>query len=138
MKIKCVLDENAILPVRAHDIDVGFDLFSRNGAVIWPGYPVTFDTGVHLQLPPGYAGEVDAKSSLMEQNLLTAGIVDPGYTGSIKVRLFNLGTKIVTIEPKQKIAQLVIKSVITPEIDLAVELEETERGDGGFGSTGKF
>lgn len=138
MELLVKLDEGATMPVRAHGNDVGFDLFSREGAIIWPGYPVTFDTGVHILIPPGYAGEVDTKSSFLMQDLMTAGIVDPDYTGSIRVRLFNLGHRIIEIKPKQKIAQLVIKSVITPELTLTEDLGSTERGDGGFGSTGKF
>lgn len=138
MKLKVMLDEKAYMPKRAHSTDAGLDLFSRQRRLIWPGMSVVFDTGVHIQIPEGYVGDVDAKSSLMEKNLLTAGTIDCGYTGSIKVKLFNLGGGMVEILEGQKIAQLVIKSIITPELEVVDELEDTERGEGGFGSTGKF
>lgn len=138
MKLKVMLDEKAYMPKRAHSTDAGLDLFSRERRLIWPGMSVVFDTGVHIQIPEGYVGDVDAKSSLMEKNLLTAGTIDCGYTGSIKVKLFNLGGGMVEILEGQKIAQLVIKSIITPDLEVVDELEDTERGEGGFGSTGKF
>ena len=97
MKLKVMLDEKAYMPKRAHSTDAGLDLFSRERRLIWPGMSVVFDTGVHIQIPEGYVGDVDAKSSLMEKNLLTAGTIDCGYTGSIKVKLFNLGGDIVEI-----------------------------------------
>lgn len=138
MKLKVKLDENARMPQRAHGTDAGLDLFSRERRLIWPGMSVVFDTGVHIEIPEGYVGDVDAKSSLLEKNLLTAGTIDCGFTGSIKVKLFNLGGGMVEILKGQKIAQLVIKSIITPELEEVDELEDTERGEGGFGSTGKF
>lgn len=138
MKLKVMLDEKAYMPKRAHSTDAGLDLFSRERRLIWPGMSVVFDTGVHIQIPEGYVGDVDAKSSLMEKNLLTAGTIDCGYTGSIKVKLFNLGGGMVEILEGQKIAQLVIKSIITPDLEVVDELEDTERGEGGFGSTGAF
>ena len=138
MKLKVMLDENAYMPKRAHSTDGGLDLFSRERRLIWPGMSVMFDTGVHIAIPEGYVGDVDPKSSLMEKNLLTAGTIDCGYTGSIKIKLFNLGGGMVEILEGQKIAQLVIKSIITPELEVVDSLDETERGDGGFGSTGAF
>ena len=138
MKLKVKLDENARMPQRAHGKDAGLDLFSRERRLIWPGMSVVFDTGVHIEIPEGYVGDVDAKSSLLEMNLLTAGTIDCGFTGSIKVKLFNLGGGMVEILKGQKIAQLVIKSIITPDLEVVDELEDTERGEGGFGSTGRF
>lgn len=138
MKLKVMLDEGAYMPTRAHRTDAGLDLYSRERRLIWPGMSVMFDTGVHIAIPEGYVGDVDAKSSLLEKNLLTAGTIDCGYNGSIKIKLFNLGGGMVEILEGQKIAQLVIKSIITPELEVVDSLEETERGDGGFGSTGAY
>ena len=138
MKLKIKLDPGAYMPTRAHRADAGLDLYSRERRLIWPGMSVMFDTGVHIAIPEGYVGDVDPKSSLMEKNLLTAGTIDCGYTGSIKIKLFNLGGGMVEILEGQKIAQLVIKSIITPELEVVDSLEETERGDGGFGSTGAY
>lgn len=138
MKLKTKLDPGAYMPTRAHRPDAGLDLYATERRLIWPGMSVVFDTGVHIEIPEGYVGDVDAKSSLLDKNLLTAGTIDCGYTGSIKVKLFNLGGGLVEILEGQKIAQLVIKSIITPDLEEVDELEDTERGEGGFGSTGKF
>lgn len=138
-KMKVMLDPGAIMPTRAHELNVGFDLYSREDVTIYAGDSHTFDTGVHMAIPRGYSGDVEPKSGLMDKyDITTDGTVDPGYTGSIKVKLFNNGRCAVSFAKKQKIAQLVIKAVITPELELTDRFEDTERGNGGFGSTGMF
>lgn len=144
-KLKVMLDPGAILPRRAHSADAGLDLYSPIATVVFPRRKngsknsVVIDTGVHIAIPGGYVGDVKSKSGLMvNDDIITDGTVDAGYTGSIRVKLFNLGVKPVHIEAGQKIAQLVIKKIITPGIKVVDSLEETERGSGGFGSTGKF
>lgn len=137
--LKVVLDKDAILPTRAHELDAGYDLYSRECVVIPAGGSYTFDTGVHMEIPKGYVGDVEPKSGLMvKYGIVTDGTVDAGYTGSIRVKLFNLGSDGVGIVKKQKIAQLVIKAIRTPELEVVDRLEDTERGEGGFGSSGKF
>ena len=139
MKLKIVLDENAIMPSRAHGWDAGYDLFSREDATVWQNCGGKFDTGVHIQIPEGYVGFVKSKSGLNARNGLQAeGVIDAGYTGSINVLLRNHGPRAVEIKKGQKIAQLVILPIITPELEVVDRLEETERGEGGFGSTGLF
>ena len=139
MKMQIVLDPGAIMPQRAHDADAGLDLFSREDAVIHPNSSGVFDTGVHVAIPRGYTGFIKSKSSLnVVQSCQSEGVIDSGYTGSIKVKLFNHGTRAVEIKGGQKISQLVILPIITPELELVTDLEKTERGNGGFGSTGKF
>jgi dUTP pyrophosphatase len=92
-----------------------------------------------MAIPKGYVGDVKSKSGLMmKYGIVTDGTVDAGYTGSIRVKLFNMSSCAVSIVKGQKIAQLVIKKILTPELEIVDRLEETERGDGGFGSTGKF
>lgn len=135
--MKVVLDPGAKL-TRAHELDAGFDLYAREDAIIYGGDSYTFDTGVHMAIYPGWVGDVKSKSSMMMRGLLTDGTVDSGYTGSIRVKLFNLGRCAVSIVNGQKIAQLVIKRIATPDIEIVDRLDETERGDGGFGSTGLF
>lgn len=135
--MKVVLDPGAKL-TRAHELDAGFDLYAREDAIIYGGDSYTFDTGVHMAIYPGWVGDVKSKSSMMMRGLLTDGTVDSGYTGSIRVKLFNLGRCAVSIVNGQKIAQLVIKRIATPDIEIVDRLDETERGDGGFGSTGMF
>ena len=134
--MKVVLEENAILPVRAHSLDAGYDLFSREDAIIYGGDSWTFDTGVHIAIEPGWVGDVKSKSGLMMNGLVTDGTVDAGYTGSIRVKIFNLSRCAMSIVKGQKIAQLVIKKIATPELEVVDRLEDTDRGAGGFGSTG--
>ena len=136
--MKCVLEKDAILPQRAHPNDAGLDLFSREDAIVYAGDSWTFDTGVHLAIDPGWVGDVKSKSSLMMNGIITDGTVDSGYTGSIRVKLFNLSRCAVSIVKGQKIAQLVIKKIDTPALEVVDRLEDTERGIGGFGSTGAF
>ncbi len=95
------------------------------------------DTGVHVQIPAGYVGLLTSKSSLMVKALTSRGTIDSGYTGSIHVILFNHGKEGYKVSKGDKISQLVIMPIETPEIELVSELEETERGDGGFGSSGR-
>lgn len=137
--MKVMLDKGAKMPTRAHELDVGFDLYSREDAVIYAGDSHSFDTGVHMAIPRGYSGDIEPKSGLMDKyDIITDGTIDPGYTGSIKVKLFNNGHCAVSFVKGQKIAQIVLKAVITPDLELSDSLEDTERGAGGFGSTGKF
>lgn len=136
--MKVVLEENAYMPTRAHATDAGLDLYSREDAIVYAGDSWIFDTGVHVAIEPGWVGDVKSKSSLMMYGILTDGTVDSGYTGSIKVKLFNVSKCALSIVKGQKIAQLVIKKIDTPELEFVDKLEDTDRGTGGFGSTGMF
>lgn len=136
MKIK--LDPGAYLPERAHDADAGYDLRSPIKTILFAGKAVIIDTGVHVQIPTGYVGMLKSKSGLnVNHDIVGEGVIDSGYTGSIRVKLYNHGKEIYVIEVGDKISQLVILPVLTPELELVEELEESERGDGGFGSTGR-
>ena len=98
----------------------------------------TFDTGVHVEIPEGYVGLIKSKSGLMVNHMITTdGTIDAHYTGSVKVKLFNHSTKNYHVKAGDKIAQLVILPCLLPELELVDSLEETDRGDGGFGSTGR-
>ena len=136
MKVK--LDEGAFMPTRAHEADAGLDLYSREDRWISSCGSSCFDTGVHVEIPKGYVGMVKSKSGLnVKYGLTSEGVIDSGYTGSIVVKLYNHTYTPVFIENGQKISQLVILPILTPELELVDDLEETERGNGGFGSTGK-
>ena len=136
MKIK--LDADAIMPTRAHELDAGYDLYARTGAIIAPRSAWIFDTGVHFQIPAGYVGFVKSKSGLnVTSGILSEGVIDSGYTGSVVVKLYNHGTNNVIIEKGQKVSQIVFLPIFTPELELVDNLEATARGDNGFGSTGK-
>lgn len=136
--MKVTLDPGAILPTRAHELDAGYDLYSREDAIVYADDCWTFDTGVHMAIPEGYVGDVKSKSGLMMKGLITDGTVDAGYTGSIRVKIFNLSRCAVSIIKGQKIAQLVIKKIATPDLEVVDRLEDTDRGENGFGSTGAF
>lgn len=136
MKIK--LDTNAIMPTRAHSTDAGLDLYSPYHQDIPPRKSVKFDTGVHIELPQGTAGLLVSKSGLSTKyNLLSSGLIDEGYTGSICVQLYNHSDQWYTVKRGDKISQLVVIPILTPELELVDKLEETERGDKGFGSSGR-
>ena len=134
MKIK--LERGAIAPKRAHPWDAGLDLFAMEDAVVVSSE--TFDTGVHVAIPEGFVGFIKSKSGLMvNHNITTDGTIDAHYTGSIKVKLFNNGLHPYEVKAGDKIAQLVIVPCMLPRLELVDSLEETDRGDGGFGSTGR-
>ena len=138
MKLKIVLDEGAFMPVRAHVGDAGLDIFAAHGGVIPPYGSAAFGTGLHVAVPENYVGFLKSRSGTMFSNsVVTDGTIDHDYTGEIKVKLFNnCGARFV-VERGQKIAQLVLLPIITPELEVVEELSATERGDNGFGSTGK-
>lgn len=137
-KIKIMLDEGA-KATRAHEHDAGLDLYSREDAVLFRHGSHEFDTGVHIEIPNGYVGFLMSKSGLNRDfGVQSTGTIDSGYTGSIKAMLYNHGSGMVHIKAGQKITQLVILPIITPELELVDSLEETERGDNGFGSSGAF
>lgn len=138
-KIKVMLDDEAFMPTRAHEADAGLDLYAREDAVIFRDGSKKFDTGVHVAIPEGYVGFLKSKSGLnVNQGIQSAGVIDSGYTGSICVKLYNHGYEAVRIKRGQKISQIVILPIVTPEPVLVDSLEETERGDGGFGSSGAY
>ena len=136
MKIK--LEPWAIMPTRAHYTDAGLDLYAADDRVVLAHGSDTFDTGVHVQLPPLTAGMLKSKSGLnVKHNITSDGVIDVGYTGSICVKLYNHGFDNYQVRKGDKISQLVIVPVIIPDLEVVDELEETERGDNGFGSTGR-
>lgn len=136
MKIK--LDPDATMPTRAHTTDAGLDLYAAENVRIWPHSWKAVETGVHVAIPKGYVGLLTSKSGLMRHNGLTCrGTIDSGYTGTIQAVMFNHSDVHVQIPKGNKVTQLVILPIITPELELVDELEETDRGDGGFGSTGR-
>ncbi|MBQ4347360.1 MAG: dUTP diphosphatase [Firmicutes bacterium] len=137
-RVKIKLDVGARIPIRAHDTDAGYDLCAREDEVIFGGDSKIFDTGVHVQLPKGTAGVLVSKSGLnVNHDITSTGLIDEGYTGSIRVKLYNHGRKPYKVNAGDKISQLVIIPVHTPPLEVVGHLEETERGDNGFGSSGK-
>ena len=136
MRIK--LDDGAIMPTRAHAADAGLDLYSPVLVGIPPQSSVTIDTGVHIELPENTVGMVKSKSGLnVKHGIQSEGVIDVGYTGSIRVKLYNHSFERYVVYRGDKISQLVILPILTPDLELVDELDKTERGNNGFGSTGR-
>lgn len=136
MKIK--LDEGAFVPVREHTTDAGADLRSPVGAMVPASGSCVIDTGVHIQLPHGYVGMLKSKSGLnVKYGITSEGVIDEGYTGQIKVKLYNHSDEPYIVGRGDKITQLVIVPCEYVQFDLVDDLEDSERGGDGFGSTGK-
>lgn len=136
MKIK--LDEGAFMPERAHEWDAGLDLRAMEDKLVPARGSAIFDTGVHVELPPFTAGFLKSKSGLnVKYNLTSDGVVDVGYTGSICVKLYNHGDTDYMVHRGDKISQLVVVDIRIPHLKIVDELDETERGNNGFGSTGR-
>lgn len=137
--IKVFLDEGAAFPTKAHKADAGYDLVCIKGGIIRGRESRVFDTGVHIAIPEGHVGYVQGRSGLnINRNIFCpTGTIDSGYTGSIKVKLYNFNDFDYTVNPGDKIAQLVIQSIGNRWLIPTDTLDETERGDNGFGSTGR-
>lgn len=136
--MKVMLDTGAKMPTRAHSTDAGLDIYAREEQVVPAKGSTIFDTGVHMELPHGTAGFLKSKSGLnVNYGITSEGVIDVGYTGSIRVKLYNHSDKDYTVKAGDKISQLVILPIWSHLLELVDELEDTERGDGGFGSTGR-
>lgn len=142
-RIKVQLDEGAFAPESAHTFDAGYDLRTPIDFIARAGESAIVDTGVHIAIPEGYVGFLKSKSGLNVRDGLTGeGVIDAGYTGSIVVKLYNNTTEGGELRDKffmrgDKIIQIVLLPIIKPDIVIVRKLEDTERGNGGFGSTGR-
>lgn len=132
------------MPERAHILDAGFDIRTPVPITVPPATPengagkAVVYTKIHMEIPKGYAGFIKSKSGLnLWDDITTEGVVDSGYTGQIVVKLYNHGPVEKHFDAGDKITQLVIGPVFTPDLELADELTETERSSNGFGSTGR-
>lgn len=143
--LKVYLEKGAKKPERAHEYDAGLDIFAPESIILYAGNSVEVDTGVHIEIPVGYCGLLKSKSGLNVKHGITGeGVVDHGYTGSIRVKLYNNSKdeKMYFFEKGDKLIQLLIVPIETPELELVENVadlygEETDRGDNGFGSSGK-
>jgi len=137
--INIALDEGAFMPERGLPDDAGLDLASPSTVLVEGGGRILVDTGVHVEIPRGYVGILTGRSSMSAQDWeCVQGTIDAGYTGSIKVLLRNRRPISRALVEGSKIAQLILVPCITPEIRQVDRLQETARGDGGFGSTGRL
>ncbi len=136
------LNENAVLPTYGSANAAGADLYAclAEPLVLEPGQTFLVPTGLSMELPEGYAGLIYARSGLATKKGLApankVGVVDSDYRGEFLVPLHNHSNEAATIEPNERIAQLIITPYIVGAFEVAESLDDTERGAGGFGSTG--
>lgn len=142
IKLKCKkLDPAAALPDKGTDGAACFDIYTWHGEAIDPGESVVFSTGIAFEIPEGYALMVYSRSGHgFKQGLRLAncvGVIDSDYRGELKVKIHNDSQKTYFAHAYERIAQAMLIEVPRIELDVVDELSETERGEGGFGSTGK-
>ena len=136
MELKVKLEKWAKMPDRAHPTDAGADLFAPCEVTVPAHGSAIVDTGVHVQLPCGTVGMLKSKSGLnVNHGIVSEGVVDEGYTGSVVVKLYNHSEADVTIAEGAKMTQLVVMPVLYPELVEVDEIDGGPRGDAGFGST---
>lgn len=137
-KVKIILSGHALAPEHAYDTDAGYDLRTPVVIVIPPRKRVLVDTQVKMDIPAGYYGRLESKSSLMLKGITSRGTIDSGYHGTIKVVLFNHSDSEVSFKVGDKITQVVFLKCETPKLEVVGHFDnDTERGNGGFGSTGE-
>lgn len=137
-RLLVAIEPGAFVPERAHREDAGIDLRSPVECSVIKGNPAIIDTGVHVAIPEGYVGFLKSKSGLnVKHGIRCEGVIDAGYTGAIVVKLYNDSDTPYHVSKGDKIAQLVILPVETPEIEVVGMIRGGERGDNGFGSTGR-
>ena len=137
-RMKIQLDTGAKMPTRAYGTDAGMDLYTRESKTIPAHGSAVFDTGVHIELPKDTTGFLKSKSGLnVKYGITSEGVIDVGYTGSIKAKLYNHSDVDYKVEEGDKITQLVILPIIIPELEEVGSLVTTDRGSNGFGSSGR-
>jgi dUTP pyrophosphatase len=146
------INYDAKAPAKAHKSDAGWDLFSLDKKTVWPIYFLFFyrlfslfllktkpvRTGIAVHIPEGYYGRVAEKSGLANKNIgIGAGVIDCGYTGEIEIVVRNFNLFPYTFKKGDKVAQLIVEKISMEEFTEVTDSRETERGSGGFGSTGR-
>ena len=137
--IPCALDDGAFIPVKGHSDDAGIDLRTPDEVVLRRGENAVIDTKVRMDIPDGYYGKIEGKSGLNVKHSIVSlgGVIDAHYTGTIVVKLYNLGDEDYRFKAGDKVAQLIIQPCAYPKLEVAYVQDLSPRGDAGFGSTGK-
>ena len=132
------LDSRAVLPIRGSSLSAGLDLYSIEPLSLAAGPRVVARTGLAVAIPEGFYGRLAPRSGLATKKGLDvlAGVIDADYRGEIGCLVYNAGSELIELPEHSKICQLIVEQIITPQAIWADELGETERGPGGFGSTG--
>ena len=133
------LNPYSCVPTRSSSGAAGYDLYSSDSATIKPGEKALISTGISVALPEGTYGRIAPRSGMSWKyhTDVGAGVIDRDYRGEIKVILFNLGTSNVYIDAGQRVAQLIITRIETPDVKVVDDLDQTVRDCKGFGSSGK-
>jgi dUTP pyrophosphatase len=132
------LDESATIPTKAHDHDAGWDLYANESTYILPNHRRTISTGISLEIPKGHVGLIWPRSGLAVKNGIDvfAGVIDSGYRGEIKVCLYNSSDNSVKLNAEDRVAQIIIQKLPNIEMLEVQDLQDSNRGEGGFGSSG--
>lgn len=132
------LVEHATVPRRATELAAGYDISASEDAKVPSQGRMAVSTGISIGLPEGTYGRIAPRSGLAYKFGIDvlAGVIDADYRSEVKVILYNSGVHPFNIQKGDRIAQLIIEKIETPDVALVLELDETVRGDGGFGSTG--
>ena len=136
--MKIYLESWAVMPTKAHAQDAGWDLYAPEDVLVPAKESAVIDTGVHIQLPERTAGLIRPRSGLnIRHGVVCDGVIDPQYTGSIFVKLYNLGGYDYRVRRGDRIAQLVIVPAVDVPLEAVAALPDTARGTGGLGSSGR-
>ena len=136
--MKFAVDEGGFAPVREHKTDAGVDLRTPEDIVVYPHSSVFVDLKVRVEIPDGHVGLLTSKSGLMsKRGIKTTGTIDNGYAGTIGCKVFNHSDEIVFLSKGDKVTQLVVLPCITDKVEIVDEIKAGDRGENGFGSTGK-
>lgn len=139
MSIKVVLEPYGKMPTRAHDTDAGFDFYIPFERVIRAHSFEKVLTGVHVAIPFGYVGRMASKSGLMSRGItVMGGEIDAGYTGEIAAMIRNETNEDFVFRAGMKFCQMIIQPISFDSMELVEKLEDSDRGAGGFGSTGAY
>lgn len=139
--LKCKVTDPKYTPTRANPGDAGLDLKAAENALLFPGDRQAVETGVSVEIPDGYVGLLCARSGNAARRGLGivngVGVIDSGYRGPVNVLLINHGRSNVAVMRGDRIAQLLIVPIETPDVEIVDRLSDSDRGTGGLGSSGR-
>lgn len=133
------MSDDVEIPVQSHPTDAGFDLRSTQRYDIRPGCSLLVGTGLKMEIPVGYCGQINPRSSIASKYQVAVGarIIDSAYRGEVMINLINNGNEVFEVVKGMRVAQIVFLPILTQTMEVSLdELTDTVRGTGGFGSTG--
>lgn len=138
-EMNIIVEASHCLPTRGHKTDAGLDLKAKKDITIPAHGYVAIDTGVHFEIPEGFYGKLESKSGLNIKHgiVCLGGVIDSGYTGPVIVNLYNMSNKDYSFSAGDKVVQIIFMKHESPTLNIVTKFDETERGNSGFGSTGR-